>query len=265
MTLDIGSHKVGRIGRRGRGTPMAPSLPIGELDANIVACPACSRPLDSGARRCPGCATRLIAGVKASRAVVFVGAGGLGGFALGAGLVALMTMLNGQPAQAVIQPAPPAVTPSQAPVVVAPPPPAVDPGIPGSALSALRQTTLINQRVVTDAGRLSDALATTKPSSSEIAPILRAMASTATVGQRLAPTVGRWDRAESVSADFVAFYAAIAKIADEGLSSSLSSSRAYVAAAEKMLRVVGGLDAIDAASRTLAASADVTLPPLTAP
>ena len=265
MTLEIGSQKVGRIGRRGRGTPSAPSLPIGELDANIFACPACSRPLGSGTRRCPGCATRLIAGVKASRAVVFVGAGGLAGFALGAGLVALMTMLNAQPAQAVIQPAPPIVTPSQAPIAVAPPAPAVDPGIPSSALSALRQTTAINQRVVTDAARLSTALAAAKPSSSEIAPILRAMASTATVGQRLAPTVGGWDQAESVSADFVAFYAAIAKTADEGLSSSLSSSRAYVAAAEEMLRVVRGLDAIDAASRTLAASADLTLPPLTAP
>lgn len=265
MTLEIGSQKVGRFGRRGRGTPMAASLPIGESDANIFACPACSRPLGSGTRRCPGCATRLLAGVETSRAVAFIGAGGLAGFALGAGLVALMTMLNVQPAQAVIQPAPPIVTPSQAPIAVAPPPPAIDPGIPSSALSALRQTTLINQRVVSDAGRLSAALATTKPSSSEIAPILRAMASTAMVGQRLAPNVGGWDQAESVSADFVAFYAAIAKAADDGLSSSLSSRRAYVAAAEEMLRVVGGLDAIDAASRTLAASADLTLPPLTAP
>jgi hypothetical protein len=264
MTLEIGSQKVGRIGRRGRGTPMAPSLPIGESDANIVACPACSRPLDTGNRRCPGCGTRLIAGVKASRAVVFIGVGGLAGFALGAGLVALMTTLNAQPAQAVVQPVPPIVAPSQAPVVIAPPP-VVDPGIPSSALSALRQTTLINQRVVTDAARLSVALETTKPSSSEIAPILRAMASTATVGQRLAPTVGAWDEAESVSADFVAFYAAIARTADEGLSSSLSSSRAYVAAAQDMLEVVAGLGAIDAASRTLAASADLNLPPLTAP
>ena len=77
MTLEIGSQKVGRFGRRGRGTPTASSLPIGELDANIFACPACSRPLGTGTRRCPGCATRLIAGVKASRAVVFVGVGGL--------------------------------------------------------------------------------------------------------------------------------------------------------------------------------------------
>jgi hypothetical protein len=263
MTLEIGSQKIGRIGRRG-GTPAASSLPIGELDANIFACPSCSRPLGTGTRRCPGCATRLIAGVKTSRAVVFVGAGGLGGFALGAGIVSLVAMLSTQPVQAVIQPATPIVTPSQAPIAVAPPP-AVDPGIPSSALSALRQTTLINQRVVTDAARLSTALATSKPSSSEIAPILRAMSSTATVGQRLAPTVGGWDQAESVSADFVAFYAAIARTADEGLSSSLSSSRAYVAAAEKMLEVVAGLNAIDAASRTLAASADLTLPPLTAP
>ena len=262
MTLEIGSQKVGRIGRR--GTPMASSLPIGELDANIFACPACSRPLGTGTRRCPGCATRLLAGVKASRAIAFVGVGGLGGIAIGAGLVTIMTLLNTQPAQAVIQPAPPIVKPSQGPIASARPP-VVDPGIPSSALSALRQTTLINQRVVDDAGRLTAALASTKPSSSEIAPILRAMASTATVGQRLAPTVGGWDQAEAVSADFVAFYAAIARTADEGLSSSLSSSRAYVTAAERMLKIVAGLDALDGAARALAASADLSLPPLTAP
>jgi hypothetical protein len=49
------------------------------------------------------------------------------------------------------------------------------------------------------------------------------------------------------------------------LSSSLSSSRAYVAAAERMLKIVAGLDALDGAARALAASADLNLPPLTAP
>ncbi len=262
MTLEIGSQKVGRIGRG--GTPMALSLPIGEIDANIFACPACSRPLGAGARRCPGCATRLLAGVKASRAIAFVALGGLGGIAIGAGLVMTMTLLQTLPAQAVIQPAAPIVKPSQAPIPTELPP-VVDPGISSGALSALRQTTLINQRVVDDAGRLTAAIASTKASSSEIAPILRAMASTAMVGQRLAPTIGGWEQAEAVSADLVAFYAAIARTADEGLSSSLSSRGAYVTAAERMLEIVAGLDTLDGAARALAASADLSLPPLTAP
>ena len=261
MTLEIGSQKVGRIGRR--GPRMAPSLPIGEIDANIVACPACSRPLDSGTRRCTGCGTRLIAGVKATRAVAFLGVGGLAGTLLGVGLFAAVSFLN-TPAVVLVLPPPVVATPSQAPLPSAPAPVA-DPGIPSSALSALRQSTLLNQRVINDADRLAAALATAKPSGSQIAPILRSMASTATFGQRLAPTVGGWDQAGVVSADLVAFYAAIARTADEGLSSSLSSSRTYIAAGERMLKIVAGLDSLDAAARTLAASADITLPPLTAP
>ncbi len=262
MTLEIGSQKVGRIGRR--GARIAPTLAIGEIDANIFACPACSRPLDSGTPRCPGCATRLIAGVKATRAVAFVGVGGLAGVMLGAGLVAVVSFVNTRPAEALVVPAPAAVTPSQAPLPSAPPP-AVAPGIPRSALSALRQSTLLNQRVLDDAARMTAVLSTAKPSSSEIAPVLRSMASTATFGQRVAPTVGGWDQAEVVSADLVAFYAAIARTADEGLSSSLSSTRTYVAAGERMLEIVAGLDALDSASRALAAAADLELPPLTAP
>jgi hypothetical protein len=260
MTIEIGSQKIGRIGRR--GTRMAPSLPIGEIDANIFACPACSRPLDSGTRRCPGCATRLIAGVKASRAVAFVFVGGLAGTMFGAGLVVAVSFLGARPVEAVVAPVPAVVKPSHAPIASAPVP-AVDPGIPSSALSALRQATLLNQRVLDDAGRLTAALSMTEPSSSEIAPILRSMASTAMFGQRLAPTVGGWTQAETVSADLVAFYAAIIETADQGLSSSLSSDRTYVAAGERIQKIVAGLDALDAASRTLAAAADLELPPLT--
>jgi hypothetical protein len=261
MTLDIGTQKIGRFGRR--SAPMAPSLPIGEIDARIIACPACTRPLDSGTSRCPGCATRLIAGVKASRALAFVGVGGVGGAVLGAGLVAIVSLVGARPAVIEVPPAA-VVTPSQAPIPSAPAP-VVEAGIPSSALSALRQSTLLNQRVLDDAARLTAALATAKPSGSQIAPILRSMASTATFGQRLAPTVGDWDQAAVVSADLVAFYAAIARTADEGLSSSLSSTRTYVASGERMLEIVAGLDGLDTASRELAASADLQLPALTTP
>ena len=262
MTLEIGTQKVGRIGRR--GPRVAPSLPIGEVDANILACPACARPLDAGSRRCPGCATRLIAGVKATKAVAFLVVGGLAGTVLGAGIVAAASFLGTRPAAAVA-PAPAVVRPSQAPIASAPAPVGAPgaPGVPSSALSALRQSTLLNQRVLDDAGRLAAALSMSEPSSSEIAPILRSMASTAMFGQRLAPTVGDWAEADAVSADLVAFYAAIIETADQGLSSSLSSDRSYAAAAERMQRIVAGLEALDAASRRLAASADLELPPLT--
>lgn len=262
MTIEIGSQKVGRVGRR--GTRMTLPMPIGEVDANIFACPACSRPLGSGVSRCPGCGTRLIAGVKASRAVLFIGSGLFAGIALSAGLLLVLTVVAARPAENVVAPTVPAVTPSQVPIASAVAPP-VDPASTSRALSALRQSTHLNQRVLDDAGRLTAALAAPRPSSADIAPILRTMASTATFGTGLAPTVGRWDQGDGVSRDLAAFYAEIAATAEQGLSASLSSTRSYVAAAEQMLEIVAGLDALDAASRTLAASADVDLPPLTTP
>jgi len=263
MTIEIGSQKVGRVGRRG-GARLAPSLAIGEVDANIFACPACSRPLGTGTTRCPGCATHLIGGVKLSRAAVFVGVGAFTGMILSGALMAIMSAVGTPPADTAVVPPPPIVTPSQAPLTSAPPP-VVDPAIPSSALSALRQATLLNQRVLTDAGRLGSALAASEPSSAEIAPILRTLATTATFGAGLAPTVGDWDQADVVATDLAAFYAAIAETSEEGLSASLTSRRAYVAAAERMLEIVAGLDAIDAASRALAGSVDLRLPPLTKP
>lgn len=243
---------------------MATSLVIGEVDANIFACPACSRPLGTGTTRCPGCATRLIGGVKASRAAVFVGVGAFSGMILSGGLMAIMSAVGTHPVEGVVVPAPPIVTASQVPIPSARPP-AVEPAVPSSALSALRQSTLLNRRVVSDAARLTTVLAASKPSSAEIAPILRTMATTAAFGTSLAPTVGDWSKAGGVSRDLAAFYGAIAETAEEGLSSSLSSSRSYVTAGERMLEIVAGLDALDAASRALAATADLELPPLTTP
>ena len=263
MTIEIGSQKVGRIGRRG-GARMAPSIAIGEVDANIFACPACSRPLGTGSTRCPTCGTRLVAGVKASRALVFVGVGGFTGVILSAALMTMTSALGTRPVEAVVAPPPPVVAPSQLPVASARPP-AADPAIPSGAVSALRQSTLLNRRVLSDADRLVAALAAAKPSSREIAPILRTMATTATFGSSLAPTVGEWDRADAIATALVAFYADIGATAEEGLSASLSSTRAYVAAGERMLEIVAGLEALDAASRAVAGAAEVELPPLAPP
>jgi hypothetical protein len=267
MTIEVGTQKLGRVGRRARTRerPHVPaSLPIGEVDANIFACPSCSRPLGVGTRRCPGCGTGLVAGVRASRVVVFVGVGLFTGMIASAGLMSVLSPGATRPADIVIADAPPIVAPTGAPIASAPAP-AVDPGIPSSALSALRQTTFLNQQVLADADRLTVALAARKPSSSEIAAILRSLNSTARFGARLAPTVGEWDQADIVARDLATFYAKIGGTAQEGLSGSLSSSRGFVTAANKMLAVVAGLDGIDAASRVLAASANIELPPISGP
>lgn len=268
MTIEIGTQKVGRIGRRnkaGHAAPShAPSLAIGEVDANIFVCPACQRPLGTGTPRCPSCGTRLIGGVKASRAALFVGIGVFTGMVVSGALMGIGSVVAPRPADVAAVQASAIVTSTQVPAGSAPAP-TLDPGIPTSAMSALRQSTRLNQRVLADAERLTAALAATKPSSAEIAPILRKLATSAAFGAKLAPTVGEWDQASAVSGDLATFYADISATAQQGLASSLKSSRAYVAAAEEMLKVLAGLDEIDAASRELGVSAGIELPPLTAP
>jgi hypothetical protein len=205
-----------------------------------------------------------VAGVPLLKVSGFVALGLVAGLTVGGGVVAV-AMSGGQ--QVAIAQPPVAAIPSAvpvapvAPVVTAAPPP-VAPLVPPAALSALRQSAVVNQRLLADADLLATALGATKPSSADIAPLLRGLASTASFGDRLAPAVAKWDDGDAVSVALGAFYGSIGRIADEGLSASLTNERAYVDAGRQMLALMDGLTDLDAASRGLAASADLELPPL---
>ncbi len=234
-------------------------LAIGEPDSNIFLCPRCARPLAAGVSRCGGCRSRLVAGVQLVKVAGFVALGLAVGLALGGGGVGLFALTR--PSGEVIVAPPPVTAPSSAPVASGVPNP-LPPAIPSAALSALRQSTVLNQRLLSDADLLDRALAARNPSSSEIAPILRGLASTAAFGVRLAPTVSTWDQGQAVSQGLAAFYGSIGRIADQGLSASLSNEPAYLTAGRRMRSVLDRLTDLDAASRGLAASAGVELPPL---
>jgi hypothetical protein len=236
------------------------SVAIGAADANIFLCPRCTRPLAVGVSRCAGCGTRLVAGVQLLKVGGFVGLGLAAGLVVGGGVVAA-AMSTARPVDIPVAQPPVAVVPSAAPVISAAPPPIV-PAVPPAALSALRQSTVVNQRLLADADLLAAALAGANPSAAEIAPLLRGLASNAAFGDRLAPAVGAWDDGDAVSQGLAAFYDSVARIADEGLSASLTNESAYIDAGRKMLAIMDGLTDLDAASRGLAASADVELPPL---
>lgn len=248
-----------------RGRDSSPeSGAIGLPDTNIFLCPRCSRPLAVGVSRCAGCGTRLVAGVPLLKVSGFVALGLVAGLTVGGGIVAVA--MSGIQQVAIAQP-PVAAIPSAVPVAPAAPvvtaaPPRVAPLVPPAALSALRQSAVVNQRLLADADLLATALGATKPSSAEIAPLLRGLASTASFGDRLAPAVAKWDDGDAVSVALGAFYASIGRIADEGLSAALTNERAYVDAGRQMLALMDGLTDLDAASRGLAASADLELPPL---
>jgi hypothetical protein len=236
---------------------------IGEADADIFNCPRCSRPLAVGISRCAACGLRMVAGTPLVRVSGFVAGGLVLGLLVGGGAVAAMNALA-RPVDRPVAQAPTTVVPSAA--VVGPsqavPAPVVDPAIPASAVSALGQTTTLNRRLMVDADRLAAALASDHPSGAEIAPLLRTLASTASFGDRLAPTVAGWSDGAGVSQRLVTFYAAVGRIAEEGLAASVQNSRAYVDAGKRMLVVLRGLTDLDAASRALAATADIELPPL---
>ena len=240
------------------------SVAIGPTDANIFHCPRCSRPLAVGVSKCAGCGTHLVAGVPLLKVSGFIGAGLIVGLLIGGGVGA--AMLLGRPGTATIVPPPVVAVPSVAPASVAPVPSVVPivPAVPPAALSALRQSTVINQRLLADAELLSQAMAASSPAATEIAPLLRSLASTAAFGDRAATTVGTWDEASVVATDLGAFYASIDRIAGEGLTASLNNPRAYRDAGRKMLAVLAGVTDLDAAARGLAATVDVELPPLVA-
>jgi hypothetical protein len=190
----------------------------------------------------------------------FVGAGLMVGILLGGGGVGA-AMFIGQPAIATVSRPGTAVTPSAAPIgSAAPGPVAVD--VPPAALSALRQSTLINQRLLADAMQLERILKRKSPSAVDIAPVLRGLASTAAFGDGLAPRVRTWDAGAAVAKSLASFYAAVARTADEGLEASLTNDRAYADAGRRMRTVLDRLTDLDAASRGLAATAGVELPPL---
>jgi hypothetical protein len=259
MTIDA-LHGPLELGRDSSPESGAIGLP----DANIFLCPRCSRPLAVGVSRCAGCGSRLVAGVPLLKVSGFVALGLVAGLTVGGGIVAV-AMSRGQ--QVAIAQPPVAAIPSTVPVAPAAPvvtaaPPPVAPLVPPAALSALRQSAVVNQRLLADADLLATALGATKPSSADIAPLLRGLASTASFGDRLAPAVAKWDDGDAVSVALGAFYASIGRIADEGLSASLTNERAYVDAGRQMLALMDGLTDLDAASRGLAASADLELPPL---
>lgn len=255
MTFEAARHEDQELASA--TIPMA----IGVADANIFSCPRCSRPQAVGNGRCAGCGLRMVGGIPLLKVVGFVAAGLMVGLLVAGGAIAVVTVLGRSPA-AVVASDPAVVTASGAPLASGVPQP-LDPTISGAAVSALSQSTTVNSRLLSDANRLTVALRAAPPRGSDIAPILRSLVTTASLGERLAPTVREWADAAPVSDRLAAFYASVSGAAEDGLAASVKNDSAYAAAGRRMLRVLDEITALDAASRSLAATASINLPLLT--
>jgi hypothetical protein len=235
---------------------------IGETDKEIFNCPVCARPLALGAGLCPACGTRLLLGVPARRASFFIAIGLVVGMMVGGSAMAVVASIRS--AESATPVAPAVSGPSAAPGASAPAP-AVDPSVPAAAISALRQTALLNDRIAADAARLEVALRAGSSGTPDVARALRALAADAALGAPMAESIAAWTAGADLSADLASFYRKIGATAKEGLSFSLANDRAYARAARDMLRVIDRMAALDATSRSLAASAAFELPPVSLP
>jgi hypothetical protein len=65
--------------------------------------------------------------------------------------------------------------------------------------------------------------------------------------------------------DLDTFYRSMADTARVGLQASFTDNASYRSAGKEMLTVLSGLDAVDAASRTLATTVDLELAPVALP
>ena len=262
MTIDALPGKA----RRPRRKTGPETIAIGEADANIVACPACSRPLDAGASRCPGCGTRMLGGVRATKALGFAASGLVVGLIIGTGVTGLVAIVTRPTVAPIVAETPLAsVAPVASTVPLASAGPVIDPGIPAAAVSAIRQAAALNQRLADDAGRLAMLLATPSPSSADLARVLRTLNANAAVGERIAPQVATWTDASALSASLGTLYLEVGGTAREALASSLNNTAAYVDGSQRMVDILAGLSAVDAEARPLADEANLELAPLVLP
>jgi hypothetical protein len=264
MTVDVARRRT-----RKPKASVAESLAIGEIDQTVFACPSCARPLALGARHCPGCGTRLILGVQAQRATLFVGLGLVGGILVSGLLGATASALDGARRDADAAAAAALVASNALPSIpatVAPsasPSPSIATGststVPAISRSALGQAAALHARLSASSSSLATALDQVTFDTLAVSQILRATSADAVVGLQLTPHIGAWSGGAALGADLRSFYLAIQETAAEGLSASIRNEAAYRAAAEEMTELLAGLDAMDAELRDAAGRAGVRL------
>ncbi len=138
-------------------------------------------------------------------------------------------------------------------------------GVSAAVIAALRGTAVVNDRLAVDAEILQTELARKGVRAVDLARPLRSLVSDTQLGASLANRLDPWPDADPFRADLKSFYQAVAETARDGLRAPLSDLTAYRAAASSMLTVVAELRAIDAASRDLAKTVSVKLPPISVP
>lgn len=247
---------------RARREPKPPNA-IGEPDARVFNCPKCSRPLSEGTPRCPGCGQRLILGVAIRRAAILSGFGLIVGMFIGgvitSGVIGGLLDSAGRvvgvtPAEVAL----PTTAASSVPIVT-PVPAEPAPAVPAAALSALTQMARLDGRMAVDAAALIDPAGS---SGADLARGLRALAADAANGADQVARMAGWAAGAWVAGDRAAFYTKIAGAARDALRVTVTNDKAYRKAATSVLKILQDLASLDAASRDLASTVSLDLPPV---
>jgi hypothetical protein len=283
MTVDVARRRS--KGRITPGAEQGSGMAIGEIGQTIFSCPACGRPLAIGVRKCSGCSTRLLMGVQLGRAGTFVTIGLILGVAFGGGLAAILSAsrLPAHDAQVAEAAAAAAlaraaeIRAAAAPVAIASPaiPRTGGSGgstgagasvtIPAISSSALSQALVLDVRLSQSTADLEAAAAAPKVDVLVVAQLLRKASADSVIGLQLAQNLRVWSGGSAVADRLTTFYTELRTTADEGLGASIRDQAAYREAAHAVVKLLGGLDAVDGQARNLAASAGIGQPAATSP
>ena len=236
---------------RGKGAgatrPGDGQIAIGEADREIFNCPVCQRPLATGASRCPGCGSRLISGVQARKAATLLGTGGMAGAIVG-GLIVAIVLLALRPATTV---SPNPDGDGGGPTASAGTGPVVQPA-PLTASNALVRTAGLNARMAAQRPALAAAVKPSRPNTSEVARVLRAIASDAGLAAGAVPALSAWPEGRLLAFQLEPYYAKVRSTASSALSVTLNDSGAYRRNGQAMVALLDEISDLQAAAQTLA-------------
>ena len=242
-------------------TPM-----IGEEGSGgYVSCPKCGRPVADGLVRCSGCGTRILLGVGASRALLFLTTGAVLGLLVGG--LSVGSILNASRAPAPAAAPAGAVHPaSPSPVAsAATPVPSLRSTVDPLAASALRQVASTNLQLAMSLDNLKHELKARAIDTGAIAATLRAISASATYGTSVVGYLSAWPEAAALQGQLGQFYTQVRAVAANGLASLLASLPAYQSAGNQMVAVLAGLPAIQTAEQVLGGGGGVILPGASSP
>jgi DNA-directed RNA polymerase subunit RPC12/RpoP len=248
-----------RLGKGAEPPEGAAGMLIGDSPQGAyVSCPRCGRPVADGLVRCAGCGMRILMGVAASRALLFLTTGAVLGLLVGGISVVWITGLSHSPA------------PTQVPAIVVPGSPGAGASAPipsasaenvdPLAASALRQIASTNDQLAGSLATLKHELKASSVDTGAMSATLRQMSAAATYGASVVGYLSAWPEAAPLQASVGRLYAQIRSIAANGLSLQLAAKSGYAAAGRQMVLAMAVLPSVQSDAFKLAASAGMELP-----